>query len=90
LTLEKFRESKVYRLLCDVDTKLWVQESQMTDEEKKQFPKHTTTGGYLKDIPIKEAFQNAWNNWSDDNKKEFTKLPNFDKKIFFQITGVKI
>ena len=62
----------------------------MTEEEKKKYPSHTTCEGYLKDIPFKEAFQNAWHNLSDDNKNEFKKLPNFDSDIFFEITGVKL
>lgn len=73
-----------------VDTKLWVYAQNMNSEEKEKYPSHKTTGGYLKDIPFKEAFQNAWHNWNEENRKAFTSLPNFNKKIFFEITGVKL
>ena len=90
-TEKEFKESRAYMLLCgNVDTKIWVDESIMSAEEKTVNPSHKTTGGYLKDVPYKEAFKNAWHNWSADNRSAFTSLPNFDKDIFFEITGVKI
>jgi PPE-repeat protein len=87
---QDFIDSKAYSLLCQVDTKMWVYPSQMNDEEKKNNPSYQTCDGYLKDIPFKEAFQNAWHNWNAQNREAFTSLPNFDKDIFFLITGVKI
>jgi PPE-repeat protein len=89
-TEEMFKNSKVYSLLCDVNTKMWIYPSGMTEEEKEKYPSYKTCDGYLKDIPFKEAFQNQWHNWSEENKNEFKKLPNFDAEIFELITGVKI
>ena len=89
-TEEIFLSSRVHYLLCEVNTKIWIYSEDMTKEEKDKYPSHTTTGGYLKDIPFKEAFQNKWHNWSDKNKQEFKNLPNFDSEIFEFITGVKI
>jgi hypothetical protein len=89
-TEEKFLTSKVYGLLCEVNTKMWVYPNEMTAEEKKKYPSYETCDGYLKDIPFKQAFQNRWHNWSEENKNEFLKLPNFDSKIFELITGVKV
>ena len=37
----------------------------------------------------KEAWGNFWNSISDDRKQEFLNLPNFDSKIFEEITGIK-
>ncbi len=62
----------------------------MTKKEKEQNPSHKTTGGYLKGIPFKQAFKDTWGNWNKENRKAFKELPNFDKKIFFEITGIKI
>lgn len=31
-----------------------------------------------------------WHNWSDENKKVFTDLPNFDPEIFKEITGIDV
>ncbi|RYD56967.1 MAG: hypothetical protein EOP56_09175 [Sphingobacteriales bacterium] len=90
-TIDDFENSRAYRLMCDyVDTKMWVNESVMTDEEKLKYPSYKTAEGYLKDIPFKEAFTNAWHNWQEDSRSAFTSLPNFDKDIFFQITGVQL
>jgi hypothetical protein len=89
-TEKDFLNSKAYLLLCDVNTKMWIDESVMTDEEKEKYPSHKACGGYLKDIPFKEAFTNKWHNWSEANRKVFTTLPYFDAEIFEQITGVKL
>jgi hypothetical protein len=90
-TEEQFLNSKVHYLLWnDVNTKMWIYPGSMTAEEKAANPSFETCDGYRKDIPFKEAFQNAWHNWTDANKKEFLKLPNFDAAIFEEITGVKV
>ena len=89
-TEQKFKNSLAFSLLCDVDTKMWVQEEAMTDQEKESYPSYKTAGGYLKDIPYSEAFQNKWHNWSAKNRNAFTELPNFDAVIFKQITGVEV
>ena len=90
MTHEQFENSKTFRLLCEVDTKIWIYGNSMSDAEKEKYPSHKTSGGFLKDIPYKEAFQNKWHNWSKENRQEFTSLPNFDKEIFFKITGVLV
>ena len=89
-TEQKFRDSKVFSLLCQIDTKMWIDSSYMTEGEKNKFPAHITSGGYIKDIPYKDAFKDKWGNWSEENRNEFKQLPNFDAAIFEQITGVKI
>jgi hypothetical protein len=90
-TIEDFENSKAFSLLSNcVDTKQWVLSYQMSEDEKNAFPSHKTVEGYLKDIPFKEAFKNAWHNWDKENREAFTSLPNFDKDIFFQITGVEV
>ena len=62
----------------------------MTAEEKIAHPEFDDTGGFLKKHDFKEAFIKAWNAASDAQKKWFTDLPNFDAKIFFEITGVNV
>ena len=90
MTYLEFEDSYVFILLCQVDTKLWVQSGRMTEKEKVKFPSHSTCGGYLKDIPYKEAFQSKWWNWSKENRQVFMDLENFDADIFEHITGVKV
>jgi len=90
MTEEEFINSKAYQLMQNnVDIYIWIRESVMTDQEKLDNPKYKTTEGYLKTIPFKEAFRNAWGNWTIDNKKAFTTLENFDWKLFTEITGIE-
>jgi hypothetical protein len=89
-TFEKFRDSTAFGLLNSIDTTLWIPSDNMSDQEKKYHPYHETTGGYIKNIPFKEAFTNQWNNWSNSAKQSFKDLPNFDAEVFFKITGVKM
>jgi len=90
-TCNDFLNSKVWNIICNhVDTKLWVSESLMTDEEKKIHYGYKTCGGFYRDIPYKQAFTNMWHNLSKQDKKEFTSLENFDAKIFEEITGVDV
>jgi hypothetical protein len=89
-TEQRFLESKVFRLLCEVDTKLWVPDHAMSEDEKASNKGWKTAGGYYRDIPYKQAFADRWNNWSEENRKAFTSLPNFDSEIFELITSVKV
>lgn len=73
-----------------LDNTLWIPSSHMSEQEKKDNPKHETTEGYLKTIPMKEAWKNMWQNLTDENKKVFTTLENFDSSKFEIITGIKI
>jgi len=74
--------------MSNLEPTIWVPEGLMNDEEKKLYPKYETTEGYLKTIPIKEAWLNLWHNLSDKKKAVFTSLPNFDWEIFTEITGI--
>ena len=62
----------------------------MTDEEKAAHPEHQTTGGYLKHAEKETGRQNWWNRLSKAEKKIVMNLPNFDKDIFKEITGIKV
>jgi hypothetical protein len=62
----------------------------MSEDEKTAHPSWKTADGYLNDIPFKEAFSNAWGNWSKESRNAFIELPNFDAEIFEQITSVKV
>ena len=65
--------------------------SEMTDEEKKEHKEYKITNGYLKRYEYKEAWKNMWDIISEEEKNIIiTEMPNFDKDIFFEITGIKI
>ena len=87
---EKWYNSNARTLFMNIEVSLFVPSNIMTDQEKLDNPKYETIEGYIKTIPFKEAFQNAWHNWTQENRNEFLNLPNFDKDIFFEISGIKI
>ena len=68
----------------------WIDADDMTDEEKEQHPEYKTTGGYLKKYEYKEACKNMWNELTEEKKIVITELPNFDKEIFKEITGIDV
>ena len=73
----------------DIPLNEFIYTENMTDEEKKNNPEHETTGGYLKTLEYKEAWGVWWKD-NQDKKDKIKKLPNFDKNIFFSITGINI
>lgn len=68
----------------------WIYEEDMTDSEKEEHPEYKTIGGYLKSYNYKEVWINAWNKMSIEERGIVKEMPNFDKDIFYEITGVKI
>ncbi len=64
--------------------------SDMTDEEKAAHPEAKTTGGYLKILDNSECAVIWWRGLSDRQKAVITAIPNFDKEIFKQITGIDV
>lgn len=68
----------------------WVQYSDMTDEEKAEHPEAETTGGYLKKLDDSECAVLWWRELSDRQKAIITAIPNFDKAIFKEITGIDV
>ena len=64
--------------------------SDMTDEEKAAHPEAETTGGYLKILDNSECAVIWWRGLSDCQKAVITAIPNFDKEIFKQITGIDV
>ena len=68
----------------------WVWSDHMTDEEKAAHPEHQIIGGYLKNIKKETGRQIWWNGLSIEDKKIIMNLPNFDKDIFKEITGIEV
>ena len=62
----------------------WIIKSKMTAKEKKEQHNYKVTGGYLKTIEYKQA----WKKCPKDVLKQIKKLPNFNKKVFKEITGL--
>ena len=69
----------------------WIIESDMTTEQKKANPDFNSKGGILIKRNYKEAWALYWNNEASDRDKQlFLALPNFDAKIFEEITGINV
>ena len=62
----------------------------MTDEEKAAHPEAETTGGYLKELNNSEWAVIWWRSLNDRQKNIITAIPNFDKAIFKEITGIDV
>ena len=68
----------------------WVQFSDMTDEEKENIGTAKYTGGYMKKLDYKKAFSESLAKASKEDLELIKKLPNFDSKIFEEISGFKL
>ena len=93
-TYEHWFFSKARRIMSRVpDNLIWVEFARMTDEEKKTHPTAEIANGYLGKIPDDElaVIRNQW--WaglSPSEKDEILKLPNFDARIFKEITMIDV
>ena len=89
MSLSEFRDSEYYDALISSPFKLteWIE---YTDKEKKEDINKAMMGGYLKKYTYKDACKNWWNNMSEENKKIILSIPNFDKDVFKDITGIII
>ena len=72
----------------------WIPDSKMSRQEKEQHPEYATVGGYLKKYDYKEAFRKSFEeakrlpDWPEQLEK-LKSLPNFDAKIFEEISGIE-
>ena len=75
---------------CPSNVLSWIWEDDMTDEEKEQHPEYSVTDGFLKHIEKETGRQMWWDGLSDRKKTIVMNLPNFDKDIFKEITGIEV
>lgn len=75
---------------CPQDVLLWIPFENMTDEEIANYPEAKVTNGYLKFIEAESERQVWWDNLSNMGKNTIMSLPNFNKEIFKEITGIDI
>ena len=62
----------------------------MDSTQRQEHPKAETTEGMLVTLSYKEAWTKAWSGASNGLRKQFLDLPNFDAKIFEEITGIDV
>ena len=92
-TYRDWRCSLARDLMCDCPhTKtVWINEKYMTDSEKEENPTWKCSGGYLKINEVTDEDRQAWwDNLDDEEQEEIKSLPNFDKEIFKEITGIEV
>jgi hypothetical protein len=77
-------------LVYGLDITKWIGWGDMSDEEKTVNPKAFITDGYVKVFEYKEAWANLWATLTTNQQQSFKELPNFDKDVFFFITGIKL
>ena len=70
------------------DMCMWIQYDRMTDAEKGDHPHADICGGYVKTVPYKEAWKNAYNQASEAERQLIWAIPNFDPVVFETITGL--
>ncbi len=75
---------------CPSNVLAWVRDDDMTDEEKEQHPEYSVMGGILKYIEKEAHRQTWWDGLSDGEKNTIMNIPNFDKDIFKEITGITV
>ena len=68
----------------------YVSYENMTDEEKAAHPEAEITGGYLKQLDNSECGSIWWSKLSDHEKSIIKSIPNFNKEIFKEITGIDV
>lgn len=91
-TYRDWMNSEASSLLYNVpmNTLTYIPVSNMTEEEKTEHPEAETTGGYLKETDGSKHVQQWWNELADEKKAIITAIPNFDKAIFKEITGIDV
>lgn len=72
------------------ETLQWIAFKDMTEEEKEANPKAKSTNGYLKVIKPKMSIQEWWESLRPTDKDAILGIPNFNRKIFKEITGIDV
>ena len=92
ITIDDWKKMEARYILSEIPKKVvdWINYKDMTDEEKEKYPASKTTGGYLKVLDEKDSAQLYWDGLSDDDKQKIYDLPNFDKDIFKECTGIDV
>ena len=69
----------------------FINETNMTDEEKENHPEYKTIGGYIKThIVTDKDKQEWWDGLSKTDKQAVYALPNFNAEKFTKCTGIVI
>ena len=93
-TFEDWNRSDARYILMNMPipytTTEFIEDYEMTEEEKAEHPEYVTIGGYLKVIHKDGDKQEWWDNLLEKEKNIVKSLPNFDTEIFKEITGISV
>ena len=91
-TYKEFRLTRAFDILQDLlDFLAEVHKpSDMTEEEKQNYPGAAESGGLPIAHKLKDRAPLWWETLNDEQRSIITSMPNFDKKIFRQITGINV
>lgn len=89
MSLTEFYTSDYWDAMCSAIFPLaeWVNYS---EEEKQEDEEKALIGGYLKTNAYKEACEKWWNAMTEENRDIIKSMPNFDKEVFKDITGIEV
>ena len=91
-TIEDWYHSKAMIILDRFhnNSPQWIPATNMSREEKEQYPDYEILGGYLRKQNNLESNQLYWDKLSKCEKDIVKLLPNFDAVIFQKITGIYV
>lgn len=76
-------------LWCLIQLTVWVSHDTATEKEREEHKEEIRLyGGFLKTLSYEEAWRLAWDKVSVTEHKELLTLPNWDNKVFKEITGI--
>ena len=81
-------DARIIMNSCPCTYSDFINELDMTEEEKENYPEYKTTGGFVKTfVATKEDKEKWWNELDEDKKDIIRDLPNFDFDKFRQCVG---
>lgn len=76
---------------CPYSYSGFIDENEMSDEEKGKHPEYKTIGGYVKTFVAKAEDKQAWwDSLSESDKEAVKNLPNFDADKFRECTEISV
>ena len=89
-SIERWNIAYKPRWLYEPSPATWVEETDMTDEEKKADPEFHVRGGYLRKNDMREEWLKAYESASAEDIQAVRDLPYFDYDVFEEITGLDL
>ena len=83
-------EARYILMGCPINAPAWVWWHSMSKEEKRRHPEYSTTGGFLANVKGEKERQLWWDGLPEKDKRVVVSLPNFDRDIFKEITGIDV